>query len=50
VLISSALAFTSRAGFPQVLGPTLRDYVARLQERPAYQVALSVTSALPSSK
>ena len=50
VLISSALAFTSRAGFPQVLEPTLTDYVARLQERPAYQVALSVTSALPSSK
>jgi glutathione S-transferase len=50
VLISSALAFTSRAGFPEVLGPTLRDYVARLQERPAYQAALSHTSALPSSK
>jgi glutathione S-transferase len=50
VLISSALAFTSRAGFPEVLGPTLTDYVARLQERPAYQAALSHTSALPSSK
>ena len=50
VLIGSALAFTSRAGFPEVLGPTVRDYVARLQERPAYQAALSHTSALPSSK
>ena len=50
VLIGSALAFTSRAGFPQVLEPTLTDYVARLQERPAYQAALTVTSALPSSK
>jgi glutathione S-transferase len=50
VLISSALGFTSRAGFPAVLGPTLTDYVARLQERPAYQAALSHTSALPSSK
>jgi glutathione S-transferase len=50
VLISSALAFTSRAGFPEVLGPTLTDYVARLQERPAYQAALSHTSALPSSR
>jgi glutathione S-transferase len=50
VLISSALAFTSRAGFPEVLNPTLRDYVTRLQERPAHQAALSRTSALPSSK
>jgi glutathione S-transferase len=50
VLISSALAFTSRAGFPEVLEPTLREYVTRLQERPAYQTALSRTSALPSSK
>jgi glutathione S-transferase len=50
VLISSALAFTSRAGFPEVLGPTLRDYVARLQERPAYRAALGRTSAPPSSK
>jgi hypothetical protein len=49
-MLSSALAFTSRAGFPEVLGPTLRDHVARLQERPAYQAALSRTSALPSSK
>jgi glutathione S-transferase len=50
VLISSALAFTSRAGFSEVLEPTLRDYVARLQERPAYQAALIRTSALRSSK
>jgi glutathione S-transferase len=50
MLISSALAFTSRAGFPEVLGPVLGEYVTRLQERPTYQAALSRTSALPSSK
>jgi glutathione S-transferase len=50
VLVGSALGFTSRAGFPEVLGPTLREYVTRLQERPAYQAALSRTSELPSSK
>src|SRR2546421_5357724 len=50
VLISSALGFSSRAGFPEVLAPTLKDYVARLQERPAYQVAIERTSQLPASK
>jgi glutathione S-transferase len=50
VLISSALAFTSRAGFSEVLGPVLGEYVTRLQDRPAYQAALSRTSALPSPK
>jgi glutathione S-transferase len=49
VLISSALSFTSRVGFPELLGPTLTNYVARLQARPAYQAAASRTSALPSS-
>jgi glutathione S-transferase len=52
VLVGSALAFTSRAGFPEVLEPTptLTEYVTRLQERSAYQAALSRTAALPSSK
>jgi glutathione S-transferase len=49
ILVSSALAFTSRAGFPEVLGPTLKDYVARLQERPAYNAALQRTSEVSPS-
>ena len=48
VLISSALAFASRAGFPEVLAPAATDYVARLRERPAYQRALQRTSKLPA--
>jgi glutathione S-transferase len=50
VLISSALAFTARAGFPEALSAPLKEYVARLQERPAYQTAVRRTSELPSSK
>lgn len=50
VLVSSALSFASRAGFPEVLAPTLTDYVARLHERPAYQAALRQTSQLPASQ
>jgi glutathione S-transferase len=49
VLITSALAFASRAGFPEVLAPAARDYVARQQERPAYQTALQRTTELPAS-
>jgi hypothetical protein len=43
------LGFTKRAGFPEVLSPALKDYVARLQERPAYRAALERTSQLPAS-
>jgi glutathione S-transferase len=50
VLVSSVLGFTSRAGFPEVLVPTLKSYVAQLQERPAYQAAFRRTSELASSK
>jgi glutathione S-transferase len=49
VLVSSALSFTSRAGFPEVLPAPLKAYVARLQERPAYQTAVQRTSELPES-
>ena len=48
VLVSSALAFAARAGFPEVLTPTVTDYVARMQERPAYLSALERTSARPA--
>jgi len=37
VLVGTALAFTARAGFAEELSPSLRDYVARLKQRPAYQ-------------
>jgi glutathione S-transferase len=50
VLISSALAFTSRAGFPEALSAPLKEYVAHLQERPAYQTAVRRTSELPAGK
>jgi glutathione S-transferase len=50
VLIGSALGFTSRAGFPETLSAPLKEYVARLQERPAYQTAVQRTSELPASK
>ena len=49
VLVGTALAFTSRAGFPEVLVPTLEEYVARLQERPAYQAARERTAAPPAT-
>jgi len=49
VLVGSVLGFTKRAGFPEVLAPGLKDYVAALQERPAYQAAVERTSQLPAS-
>jgi glutathione S-transferase len=49
VLITSALAFAWRAGFPEVLAPAARDYVLRQQQRPAYQTALQRTSQPPAS-
>jgi len=39
VLVGSTLAFTERVGFADELPPNLKDYVARLVERPARQRA-----------
>jgi glutathione S-transferase len=49
VMVGTALAFTARAGFPEVLPATLTEYVARLGERPAYQRAAERTSAAPAA-
>jgi glutathione S-transferase len=45
VLVGSALAFTARAGFAEELPANLRDYIARLAARPAYQRAAARTSS-----
>jgi glutathione S-transferase len=45
VLVSTALSFTSRAGFDEELPQRLKDYVARLAQRPAYQRARDRASA-----
>ena len=44
VLVGTALAFTARAGFAEELPPNLKDYVARLAQRPAFQRAVERTS------
>ncbi len=36
VMISTALNFTARAGFPELLPEALKEYVAGLRERPAF--------------
>jgi glutathione S-transferase len=43
VLVGSALAFTERIGFADEIQPNLRDYLARLTQRPARQRALERT-------
>jgi glutathione S-transferase len=45
VLVGTALAFTSRAGFFEALPQNLQDYTARLAQRPAYQRAAARTSS-----
>jgi glutathione S-transferase len=44
VLVGTALAFTTRAGFPEVLPQSLSEYVARLTARPAYKRAQERTA------
>jgi glutathione S-transferase len=44
VLVGSTLAFTERIGFADELPANLRDYLARLARRPAYQTARGRTS------
>jgi glutathione S-transferase len=44
VLVGTALAFTARAGFSEELPANLKDYVARLAQRPAYKRAVERTS------
>jgi len=48
VMVSTALNFTARAGFPELLPPALKEYVAGLQERPAFQRARERVSQLPA--
>ena len=45
VLVGSALAFTARIGFADELPTNLREYLARLAQRPAYQRALERTAS-----
>jgi glutathione S-transferase len=45
VLVGSTLAFTERIGFADELPANLRDYLARLAQRAAYQRALERTTS-----
>jgi glutathione S-transferase len=45
IMVGSALKFTARIGFADELPESLRAYMARLEERPAYQRALARTAA-----
>lgn len=49
ILVGTALAFTERAGFPEELSDSLKDYVARLHDRPAYKRAREQSSATPAA-
>lgn len=43
VMVGSALKFTARVGFADELPENLRDYIARLEARPAHERALART-------
>jgi glutathione S-transferase len=43
VLVGTALQFTTRVGIADELSPTLKDYVGRLAQRPAFQRAVKRT-------
>ncbi len=45
VLIGSVMSWPARAGFPDILPDSIKEYVERLSERPAYQRADARTSA-----
>lgn len=49
VMVSTALSFTKRAGFPEPLPPSIEAYLSRLFERPAYQRALERESPAPAT-
>ena len=48
VMVSTALNFTARAGFPELLPEALKEYVAGLRERPAFLRAQERVSQLPA--
>jgi glutathione S-transferase len=43
IMVGSALKFTARIGFADELPENLRDYMARLEARPAYERAFERT-------
>jgi glutathione S-transferase len=43
ILVGTSLLFTTRAGFADELQPSLKDYVARLADRPAFKRAAKRT-------
>ncbi len=48
VMVSTAINFSSRAGFPELLPEALKEYVAGLRERPAFLRAQERVSQLPA--
>ncbi len=48
VMVSTALNFSARAGFPELLPEALKEYVVGLRERPAFLRAQERVSQLPA--